>query len=436
MREAYKLVYAEFAKLVQKPDLAMPWPAWYELEGELPATVALSVPSAVVLPHQLPLYIQDTRGQEGHNLSLSLEWLDRARYGREAQIRDTAQRLIYALSAGARRIDVPLPFSVHRDGEGEGSLVKQPQELLLVLRTLISTLSGATYRGRVPIDEGVEAFLFDRNGKGVLALWDRGGSDGGERELALNLGDHPASIDLWGNVRPLLKRAGAGKDGRPGEVRLLLGAMPLLLVDIDGQLAQLRSSVAIDRPLIESSFQPHVRHVQFTNAYKTQISGLLRLKPPTGWKVSPPTINFSINPGETFDRELTLEIPYNSIAGTKTINADFSIQGERNTEFSVPIQISLGLSDVGMQSIALRDGADVVVQQMITNYGDTPINYGAFAVYPGQARQERLVTQLGPGRTTIKRYRFANAPSTESSVRVGVKELVGTRILNDEVRIQ
>ena len=34
----------------------------------------------------------------------------------------------------------------------------------------------------------------------------------------------------------------------------------------------------------------------------------------------------------------------------------------------------LGLSDVGMQTIALRDGNDIIVQQMITNYSDKPIN--------------------------------------------------------------
>ena len=48
----YDRVYREFAKLVQAPDLAMPWPAWYELDGRMPATVALSVPTSV-LPSQI-----------------------------------------------------------------------------------------------------------------------------------------------------------------------------------------------------------------------------------------------------------------------------------------------------------------------------------------------------------------------------------------------
>jgi hypothetical protein len=80
-------VYAEFASLVLMPDLAMPWPAWYEMDGRLPATVALSVPPSV-LPHQLPLYMQDINNHVGHNLSWTFEALEAKQYGREGQIRD------------------------------------------------------------------------------------------------------------------------------------------------------------------------------------------------------------------------------------------------------------------------------------------------------------------------------------------------------------
>ena len=74
---------------------------------------------------------------------------------------------------------------------------------------------------------------------------------------------------------------------------------------------------------------------------------------------------------------------------------------------------------------------------MITNYGDKPIDYTAFALFPGQPRQEKLVTNLAAGRTTIKKYRFTDVKITpQAKVRSGVKELDGTRILNDEVAIQ
>jgi len=90
-----------------------------------------------------------------------------------------------------------------------------------------------------------------------------------------------------------------------------------------------------------------------------------------------------------------------------------------------------------MRTLALRDKDDLVVQQMISNYGERPINYTAFVVYPGQPRQERLVTQLDPGRTIIKLYRFPSVHFIPNAkVRSGLREVEGTRILNDEVAVQ
>jgi len=429
MREVYDQVYNQFAALVYEPDLAMPWPAWYEMEGSVPATVALNVPPQV-LPSQIPLYMQEVSGKKGHNLSITLQMLDRKQYGRDVQIRDFVQRMVYALAADAKRIDVPLPYTVERDGDDS---VQQPQEMLIVLRTLIGALGGSKFRGKVPIADGVEAFLFERNGKGVLVLWDRG-NKAGVKQLAVNMGERPILMDLWGNAKPLLSL----DPGRvAGTTQLEVGATPILLMDIDASLAMLRASVALDQPLLESSFQPHARRLRFTNPSNTAISGSVRLKAPPGWTVNPPTHTFSLNPGETFDHEVSIEFPYNSYAGEKTLEAQFLVQSDRNTTFTVPLTLHLGLSDVGMQTMALRDGKDVIVQQTIQNYGEKPIDYGSFAIFPGQARQERLVTNLAPGRTTLKRYRFNNVQvSPGMKIRVGVKELNGSRILNDEVEIQ
>lgn len=429
MRQVYSLVYDEFAKLMQSPDLAMPWPAWFELEGQMPATVALSVPPSV-LPSQLPLYMQDLKGHEGHNLSVSFQLLDRQQYGREMQIRDLAQRVIYALAADARRIDLPLPFTVRQENE---QVVRQPKELLMVMRTLITTLGGTAYHGKMPLADGVEAFLFEKEGQGILVIWDRG-NEPAVRQLAINFGPHPYALDLWGNATPLARPT---EDGKGGSVAVTVGPTPIFLMGVDAQLAQLRASIALDRPLIESSFQAHTRHIRFINPYRQAIGGTFKLKAPPGWTVNPPTNVFTLNPGEVFDREITIEFPYNSFAGPKVIEAEFLVQAERNSSFTAPIVLNLGLSDVGMQSLAVRDGNDVMIQQIISNYGDKPIDYISFAIFPGQARQERLVTNLGPGRTTIKRYKFTNVKlASDATVRVGVKELEGTRILNEEVPVQ
>ena len=78
----------------------MPWPAWYELSGDWPATVALSVPPRV-LPNQLPLYMQDIRKHKGQNLSIHLEPLPQEGwYGRKVELEDFAKRFVYTVAAG------------------------------------------------------------------------------------------------------------------------------------------------------------------------------------------------------------------------------------------------------------------------------------------------------------------------------------------------
>jgi hypothetical protein len=92
----------------------------------------------------------------------------------------------------------------------------------------------------------------------------------------------------------------------------------------------------------------------------------------------------------------------------------------------------------------LHSAADCKAEQQRDNIRDLvfrgafePIDYTAFVICPGQARQERLVTNLGAGRTIIKKYRFKDVRvPKDGRIRSGVKESEGTRILNDEVEIQ
>lgn len=429
MRKAYGLMHDQFRLLVDKPDLAMPWPAWFDMEGQLPPTIALSVPSDV-LPHQLPLYINDLKKSDGQQLSISLQLLSRQQYGRQAQMRDFVQRVAYALSAGAQRIDAPLPFDVVR--HEDGSVQKQPQEMLLVLRTLLSTLGGSQYRGRVPIDADVEAFLFERSGgEGVMLVWTKSPS-GASKTISVVLGNRPQRVDLTGNTSAVLRPKDA-----VGTTDIDVGPIPSFVIGIDARLAQLRSSFAFDNPLVESSFQAHTRLLTFTNPYPVAISGRIRMMGPQGWTVTPQAPNFNLNPGETYRGPVSIEFPYNSVAGAKTVMCTVDLQADKTQQIKVPVGIRLGLGDVGLETIALRDGKDVIVQQMITNYTAKPIDYTAFVTLPGQARQERLLQALKPGATIIKKYRFPNITVTrEQKVRSGVKETDGTRVLNDEVSVQ
>jgi hypothetical protein len=428
MRKVYARIYARFAGLLDKPDLAMPYPVWYELPAPAPLSIALSVPTSIA-PDEIPLYLQEYRGRESANVSVSLSTIDRDVYGRDARLRDLVQRIVCSLAGGATHIDLPLPVEARQRGE---RLSVEPRETAIVERTLLSTLSGASFRGKLPLADDIDAYLFDKSGQGILVLWDK--NDVTEAQpLAVNLGEHPARVDLWGNVDPLLR----SNQTDPDLVQLQVGRMPIILTGVDSEMGQLRASVAFDHPLIESTFEAHARHIRFTNPYSLPIGGTLRLRPPLGWTMNPPTFNFTLNPGETFDQDVAIEIPYNSVAGRNVVHADFDLQSDHHSRFTVPIDLTLGLSDVGTQAMACRDGKDVVVQQMISNYGDQSITYSAFASFPGRPRVERLVSSLLPGQTVIKKYRFSNVPPGKSvKVRVGLKEVEGPRILNDEVVVK
>ncbi len=89
-----------------------------------------------------------------------------------------------------------------------------------------------------------------------------------------------------------------------------------------------------------------------------------------------------------------------------------------------------------MQSTAFRDGPTLVVQQRITNYGERPVDYTAYAACPGQPRAERLVVGLPAGQTTLKRYRFPAAGPGAVRLRVGITETDGPRVLNEDLTVE
>ena len=426
LRAAYDVALKTFDALLDQPDLAMPWPAYVDLNASLPANLAVTIPPDV-LPHQIPLYVRDLSTRPGQQYSLYLRPLQAGAYGRAVRNRDLVLRIAYALASGARRIDLPLPARVlTRDGLPPEF---RPDETLLIVRTLLATLGNAVYKGRVPVSDDVEAMLFDRAGEGVLLVWAK---DAAAAPFRIVLGNRPQRVDLDGSVSPVLQP----KDDS-GVIEIIAGPAPFFLTGIDGHLAQLRCSIAFDNPLIESAYKPHLRRLRFTNPYPHPISGRLRLSAPAGWTVTLLQRDFALGAGEAYDGPVTIEFPYNSPAGDKVIVCDVALTAERTQQFKVPVALKLGLADIGVETIAMRSGGEIIVQQVITHYGDKPANYTAFVACPGHPRQERLLTGLKPGTTTIKKYRI---PSTDRTpglrVRSGVKETDGNRILNDEVTVQ
>lgn len=436
LRTAYAQLAETFGRLTGSArDIAMPWPAWYDFDANrAPASVAISVPSAI-LPDQIGPYVDEARATTGgsgtRGVSLTLFPLDRARYGDDQQARDLALRVANALAAGVDRIDLPLPMAARVRGE---SVAADPEPLLPVQRTIVRQLSNARFVGKASLADDVDGFCFDVGGRGVMLVAPRGDVDDAfARKLTLTLGRDASRLDLTGRGSPLRRSTAPG---RVDDVDLDVAAMPFFVVGVDLPLVMLRASLSLDKPLIESTPGPHARRLRFKNDFDSPISGTIRLAAPKGWIAPMGASTFNLNPGESFEGALSLTLPTNVPAGQTKLIAEIRIEGRDDRRLTLPVPVTVGLADVGLRSFALRTaGGEVVVQQIITNYGSTPIDYTAFAQVPGRARQERLVSNLGPGKSVVRRYRFAASTVDAATCRSGLKELQGVRMLNQEVPI-
>lgn len=429
-RMAFKKIFDEFNRLTGSSNLAMPWPAWFEV-ADAPGSIALSVPSEI-LPEQLPLYVRDASSSSSRVRSITLRPIDGERYGRLARERDLALRVAYAMSAGAERIDLPLPF----ESDAEESGRTEPTALLLPQRTIVSTLSNSRYAGKVTIAPGVDAFLFDRgSGSGVMLVSTPSTAPlEPTGRVSIALGKRATRVDLDGTVSAVARSTDRK---RPDEFELEIGAKPFFVTDIDAPLMLLRASLAIDNPMLESSVTPLNRTITFKNTFDSAITGSIRLSGPNGWSVSLPGGQFSLNPGETFRGTADIRFPMNAASGNKVLTAELKVDGRESYRLNVPLGVKLGLSDVGLQTLAVRSGDEVIVQQVITNYGSKPINYNAFVSVAGLPRQERIVSGLAPGKAAIRKYRLPLPRSSRAEkLRSGVREAEGKRMLNDEVDIR
>ncbi len=433
-RRGYDAFATVVRDLVADADLALAWPARRDraaLVGLRPASVALVVPSDV-LPSQIGAYVADAPAGEAAALSLHLRSIDPATYGRLPALADFAERIVHGLATRTGRITLPLPFA-------GGSDRFEPTESYLVLHTLSRHLAGRRYAGTIDAGPDAVAMLFaDDAGRGTLVLWnERLAFDAPpiDTTLGISLGDDAHQVDVWGNATPIEPSEAEARDGL---ATASIGRMPTVVTNVDAGLTRLRQSLRLDDPSIESSFRPHARRLLLTNTTPQTISGTLQVAAPGGWDVTLPDVRFSLQPGETLDRPIELRIPYNADAGEHRLDAYLraNLDGQpRRLRVAVPVAI--GLRDIGLSTLARRDGSDLLVEQMIVNYGTEPANFTAFVLLPGFARQERLVLDLPAGESTRATFRIRGAAALPAgtAMRSGLRERGGERVLNDRMEL-
>lgn len=444
-------VRGEFRTLVTAPTFVVTWPAMYSWRHghgaattgtaqRFPAETANIYLSSRIPPESTDAYLREFMDMTGSRPWATVQPLDPAGYDRWPRLADLAWRLVRTSTALAEPVApaptdgpaasgslfLPAPWTVR---ELSGHELVEPTEELLIFRTAGELLGGARYGGQMELADGIIAHIFDRgNGDGVLAVRNVGGDP--TAGVQLFLGDKPQRVDLWGNRQPL--------DVTGDKQHLTAGKLPFYVDGIDPRVARLRASFKLTPDFVPSSYEKHSRKVTFINTFDMPISGRLTLHFPRNWEVHPKVIPFSVGAGEAFSREVEIRFPYNAEAGTKQLIGDFQIDADRTYRIQVASRFEFGLGDVSVRTLTqwLPD-EQLLVTMHVTNRSDTRLDMFCFVVAPGRPRQERVIAGLLPGASVVKSFRIpAAGPLVGQSLRVGLREVKGSRIVNYAVPVR
>jgi hypothetical protein len=264
---------------------------------------------------------------------------------------------------------------------------------------------------------------------GLLVVWNESAPPG-QDDIDLFLGPNPVAYDVWGNATalPLV-------DNRH---RLHLTDTPQFIEGIDPALAVFRASFTLTPAFIESTQTRHDRIVTLTNPWRRTISGHFQVMDPADWFISPRRQFFSLAAGETATYSLQLSFPVHETAGPKQLVTRFDFTADQHYVVDLTTPVEIGLRDIDFDasvvlvSNPLTGKKDAVVTQLITNTGEHARALYAFANVVGQPRQERIIAQLKPGQSIVRRFTFPDAEATVRAhpVRAGLRETNGPALLS------
>ncbi len=450
----YGKIYGELAELLNQPQLVVPWNALYNFDPkQYPrAVLNLRLPS-LIKPGQIPAYIGSfaeaeaggvastgvastgagsgtqpggaLKGAGAEGVIALVEPLEEGGYSRLDRLADFGQRVVWARSANPRTVLINLPLA-RRTMLGTMTSYTEPEELLIVYRTLAKSLGGATYKRELPLADGVRTFLFERDGAGVMVMWSEKSTP---ERLEVPLGAGPRMVDLLGNVTGLKVEAS-------GMTGVTVSRMPIILDQVDARLVELRCSFGLADGTIPAGAGSVKNEVMLRNSYGEALKGALTLLPPKGWTVEPANFAIGLAGGAEFRGGITIRYPFAEYSGVKEMRGRLRTEAGAEVELRVPVTVTaVGVEMEGFSQMVMGGGekegeGELVVQQMITNISDAPLNVQAYVLVPGLARQQRFVLELRPGQTVIKRFTFGLSSMTgaKGDVVTAMKMLSGKTV--------
>ncbi len=416
----------QIVSLIDGAQVAMAWPAFLSRVGDLKNVKRRSIfiPNSV-RPEQIGLYLKE-HIREGQPTWVTLCPIEGQRYSPAVRRGDLARRLVFTLASEAETVFIPQPWQAYEVGP---RTVLAPTIEYTVLATLSRALAGRRYAGCFEWTDGTTFHIFADQDDATLVAWNDHAAAPAIPEATTNLylGQKIAAFDLRGRSIHF--------EGTQAQA-MALGQEPVVITGVDARLAALRSRFAIEPRQMASGMRRHQQTVVLANPYSESINGTVRIRGPQGWEIQPSRLSFSLQPGKAMREKIEIHIPYNEPIGTKTIQADLSVDARRLYQIGIPI--TLDLQSPGIETYAFSETADndVVIRHVLTNRTQEELSFVGSVLLPSLGRRERLFLHVRPGQTMVKEYVIPRPDlAGQSQLALNLREINGSRLLNQTVEI-
>ncbi|QQE12096.1 hypothetical protein JD969_01070 [Planctomycetota bacterium] len=416
--------------MVPSPNLIIPWgldqsrPT--DVNEKADVTYLLKVTDGIA-PDQLEAYLKEWDDARTAYW-LYFPSLDATKFRHKDRVADLTKRMVYGWKQNPEAMAIHEPWT--KAAERRQALLPDP--ILGVFSQVSQLLAGRVVVEQLPLQKGMKGYVFDSSRGGMLTLWDEL-ADGGERELAMYLGESPVLVDVWGNRTPLVPKG--------GKHHVKIGQVPVFIEGIDTKLAMFRAGFELEPSFIESKQRVHERTIVLKNPWNRTISGYLQIEKPESWKAEPVRHFFSIPSGQKNKLPVKLRFPLSETAGDKLLEAKFRFTADIDYVVDMATPMTVGLEGIDFSAtLSLRPGIkegtiDAVLVCLITNTGLEDVQLYAFSSLQGRRRQEVPVPKLMPGETLMRRFYFEDVGELiqKYPVRAGVREVDGPAVLNQRI---
>ncbi len=423
-------VIKQFSALAPTPELVIPWRIEQSRRRDVSEALyyLIDVPPGVPAD-QMPAYLEqwdDIRDK----LTLSLREPPADHMTHARRVTDLAIRMMTAWEQQPGAIAVSKLWTTA--AQRQSALVPDP--LLGVFSNIAHQLAGRRVVGSLNLGKGVKVCVLDGPAGPVLVAWAKQPGSEASR-MNLFLGPNPVAVDVWGNQTPIPLYDGKHRYDVP--------ETPVFITGIDPKLALFRGGFTIDKPFIESTQTQHERVLMLTNPWPMTISGHLRITGPDNWASKPTRHFFSIPSGRSVKLPIALSFPVSEVAGPKQLTARFEFTADEPMLIDLALPIEVGLEDVTFNAtVALVPGKepgteDATAAAVVTNTGSETLALYIYANLRGHPIQEKIIAELDPGQTAVRRFTFPGAGQAlrDNAIRIGVREVNGPRILNQRLSI-